>query len=489
MNILKDWKVLLSLFVLAALFTTLHSVSTSPLYHGLYIDSQIFQYMGFAISQGKIPYVDLFDHKGLLLYLINALGYIINKNVGVLFLQILSLTITLTMWYRIFVTLVREKWLKWTLIILSLHCLYPFYWYGNFTQEWALPFISYPYMIYVENLNRGIKYFENKNLLLIGLCIGCLFSLQINSAAPLLGLLLYCLSDAIVHREYVYIGRAFTLITMGILLPIILSFVYMYVVAGKEGVDAYVYANLFFNLEYSESGFLWQHLSGRFSDIFKTLLPVLLIIPLIRKYSDVIIPILLGTIFSFFSLGVRPFFHYQAIFIPLIVLSLSYLTLIRYRYVAFAILALYYGKTLYVQFDTEHYPIGKDSYLEAFDNMISPIPEYERDSIWNMEGTFLINEFRKKKIVQMNRMFLPMQIGQHQSLYETEGGKIKEVSPLYVVMVNYKEDWMIGTVSYNRKGGTESSEFDRKYVLENYDKVSSAYWPDGTEIMCFRRKK
>lgn len=490
MNILKDWKVNLSLFVLAALFVTFNSVSTSPLYAGVYIDSHIFQYMGFAITQGKIPYVDLFDHKGLLLYLINALGFLISKNTGVLLLQIVSMTITLIIWHRIFALLVREKWLRWGLIALSLLCTYAFYWYGNFTQEWALPFISYPYMIYVVNLNRGEKHFENKSLLLIGLCIGCIFSLQINSVAPLLGLLLYCLCHAILHREYAYIGRAVVLITTGMLIPIILSLVYMFAVAGKEGVYAYVYANLLFNLEYSADGFLWQHISGRFHEVVKVLLPAILIIPLIRKHLDMVLPILLGTIFSFFALGARPYSHYHMIFIPLLVLAIACLSWTKYRHVAFALLLVYYGKTLYCQLNVNHYPMSQgNSYDEAFNHVLSSIPYDERDSIWNMEGTFLVNSFRKKEIVQMNRMLVPSQIGKHPLLYETESRKVQEKRPPYIIMVNYAEEWMGETIRYGRNGGIDDYEADRRFVLMNYKKVASSHWADGSEIMCYKRKK
>ena len=39
-----------------------------------YVDSGVFQYIGRKILEGYMPYRDIFDHKGPLLYLINALG-------------------------------------------------------------------------------------------------------------------------------------------------------------------------------------------------------------------------------------------------------------------------------------------------------------------------------------------------------------------------------------------------------------------------------
>ena len=44
-------------------------------------DSAIYQYIGYLISQGKVPYVDVFDHKGIYFYFINTIRiFIITKS-------------------------------------------------------------------------------------------------------------------------------------------------------------------------------------------------------------------------------------------------------------------------------------------------------------------------------------------------------------------------------------------------------------------------
>ena len=71
---------LISIFMILIL-----SKSTSPLYDGSYtIDSSVFQLIGKGILEGYIPYVDLFDHKGPILFFIQALGILINKNIGII---------------------------------------------------------------------------------------------------------------------------------------------------------------------------------------------------------------------------------------------------------------------------------------------------------------------------------------------------------------------------------------------------------------------
>ena len=58
-------------------------------------DFNSFYTMARGWANGLIPYRDLFDHKGPILFLIQALGLLINKNVGIFILQILNLFVTI----------------------------------------------------------------------------------------------------------------------------------------------------------------------------------------------------------------------------------------------------------------------------------------------------------------------------------------------------------------------------------------------------------
>lgn len=45
-------------------------------------DEAIYQYIGYLITKGRLPYLDVFDHKGIILYLLYATGYLINARHG-----------------------------------------------------------------------------------------------------------------------------------------------------------------------------------------------------------------------------------------------------------------------------------------------------------------------------------------------------------------------------------------------------------------------
>ena len=50
-------------------------------------DSSVFRYIGWMMTEGYVPYRDFFDHKGILLYVINYIGMLISFEHGVWFLE------------------------------------------------------------------------------------------------------------------------------------------------------------------------------------------------------------------------------------------------------------------------------------------------------------------------------------------------------------------------------------------------------------------
>ena len=64
-------------------------------------DQAIYQYIGHLIVEGKMPYVDAFDHKGPLLYIIYALGYLLNEKWGSWLINYLFMIAMLCISYKV----------------------------------------------------------------------------------------------------------------------------------------------------------------------------------------------------------------------------------------------------------------------------------------------------------------------------------------------------------------------------------------------------
>lgn len=87
--------------VLALVFVSLFSYGTSPFYtNHASSDSAMFQVIGRGWAEGRLPYADLWDSKGPLIFFINAVGFwLTGSATGVYLLQIASLTFTFVYGY------------------------------------------------------------------------------------------------------------------------------------------------------------------------------------------------------------------------------------------------------------------------------------------------------------------------------------------------------------------------------------------------------
>ena len=96
------WRRALVLLALSSAVITVFSVYTTPIspYYGN--DSAFFLLMGKGVTQGKIPYLDLYDQKGPMIFYVNALGYLLTGNrYGIFLMQIVNLTAAYLIVYRL----------------------------------------------------------------------------------------------------------------------------------------------------------------------------------------------------------------------------------------------------------------------------------------------------------------------------------------------------------------------------------------------------
>ena len=136
-----------ALFLLSAFAGTLFfSVSTSPLTAEYGWDSAMFQTIGKYWAEGYVPYVSLFDHKGPIIFFINAVGYAISGRKGVFILQVLFLTASEYMAYLLLSR--RFGGFASCLAALVMPVILAASWTeGNFTEEYILPLLMASYYL------------------------------------------------------------------------------------------------------------------------------------------------------------------------------------------------------------------------------------------------------------------------------------------------------------------------------------------------------
>lgn len=375
-------------FLISFVFVTLFSRSTSFLYVFEGFDAAIFKQMGLAVLHGKTLYIDYFDNKGCILYFIQALGLFLGGNFALLLMQAISLTVTLVLWDRI-IAYYQEGRRRYFCLGAALFLLLCFYEGGNLSEEWCLPFASYPIYLYFRQLKtkEDIRKLE---MFAVGLCLGIIAFIRINNASVFLGFFLYLFFIFLQKKEFKRFFTDALFILLGALLIALMCIAYFYLKAGRYGVEEMLYGSFLSYFEYF--GFQFKK-SVSFYVFYVLFLVVSIALSCINtmKQKDIFIPILISYFCFIISSGTRCFTHYLMAALPLFVVGLATIDFERHRKINLILsLAAVIPVLSYlirpIGFFVNDIIMNKEPFKTSygeFHRCIEEIPETERDSIYN----------------------------------------------------------------------------------------------------------
>ena len=163
-------------FIFTSSFLILFFTSTtSPFYpYHIWDDSNCFFTVGNNILNGLVPYKDLVEQKGPLLYFLHAFASIISRTsfFGVFIIQVISLSI-----FSIFILKILSLFTDKNIIFLipfinAIFFTSKNYILGDSAEELCLIFLIYPMYCSIKNIISNQDY-SIKELFLIGICAGC----------------------------------------------------------------------------------------------------------------------------------------------------------------------------------------------------------------------------------------------------------------------------------------------------------------------------
>lgn len=146
-------------------------------------DSSVFIYIGQKMIQGQLPYLDVFDHKGIILYFIQYLGLKLAQGdfVGVWILEVVNLFITFLYMRKIAGLITDNKVLVYLSLVLVFFCGQATFEGGNFTEEYALPWIAMALYIFLKYMHdEKYHFFE---IFILGVGFAVVAMLRINMIA------------------------------------------------------------------------------------------------------------------------------------------------------------------------------------------------------------------------------------------------------------------------------------------------------------------
>lgn len=256
-NDLKSEDTLFKKLVVAGLFAVVAGIliiisSAFPWNGGMEkTDSSVFLTIGRQMKEGAIPYIDTFDHKGPLLYVINFLAVLINETKGIFIFEFLAVFATLWYMFKIFRLKNEHIWFSSVATLLLFTPFLSIYFSegGNLTEQYAMPFIAYALYVFLKYFIDGK--ISSLKVFLTGVGFMCVLMMRVNMVGPWLvfgvGIIIRCL----VRKEYSELWRYIRWFIVG-MLCVAMPLVIWLVTNGAFGAFVDIYIG--FNVSYSVGG-------------------------------------------------------------------------------------------------------------------------------------------------------------------------------------------------------------------------------------------
>lgn len=417
------------LFLLSFIFVTLFSRATSFLYVFEGADPSVFKQMGLAVLKGKTLYIDYFDNKGCLLYFIHAFGLWLGGNFIILLMQTLSLTVTLAIWNKM-LALYQNRRQRIFCLSIALFLLACFYGAGDQTQEWCLPFISYPLLVFTRAYKDKLDVRPGQ-MLLIGLCFGIITFIQVNNAVAFLGFVACLWLQYLLHKDFGKLFRSLGCFLAGWLMIAIPCVLYFYLKAGWLGVSEMFYASFLSNLEYIGTQYNTQWFHWIPYALFLLALLLLNIINL-QKQRLLWAPVFIAWLLFVGTFGRLCNNFYLIALLPLCVLSMAFLKFDRTKIMKLTFTVVIVGCAAFMG-SIGFFHVISDLVLqkekevaiyEDFHQCVAAIPENEHDSIYNYNlGWHGTSMMEHEGMLQCNRVLFNYLVFNLPTLREEETSK------------------------------------------------------------------
>lgn len=488
-NTCQNWPILLSfLFVYSLTILLFSSWQTSPLFPMYGDDSVIFILMGRGLLEGHVPYRDLFDHKGPILWIIEAIALsIYNGRLGVFMLQVINMTLASLGMYKL-----SEKFFNSSLSLLSA-CLMPtlslfLYDGGNHCEEFCLPFIVTAYYLFFDTIHE--EKLSVWKTLLIGVCFAMVFHIRINDGiSQFVAIFMLWIAHHTHHRTCK--SLLLRLCTgfagfMVVTLPICIYY------DAHNALYDMVYGSLFFNINYAENSIIKSGLINKLTLFAGALTLLTLYLRIVsgkrsEAHRDRLLMlnfILITQIATLVLMGKTPHFHYAIVIMPCICMIIALLAenvhpkhklskRLIYPISTLALLSL-----LLIRYQHSNTKRGAEMQLHTmYSKLYEKVGKQDKDSIWNYKTTlYSIQFFYHNNILPQNRMlaFYDITAVHDNAATRAQGGndsfwrekdRLNDVKPKYVL------------VSSASKQGTAITSLEKNYMPFSRQSVDYSYTP------------
>lgn len=243
-----DYREPLILFLFAVLISTLFSTCSFLYPLNPWDDANVYMTIGNAMLCGRELYVDIFDHKGPVLYLMHEMAAMLSRNsfIGIYLVEILCSFVF--MWYslrtmRLFSS--SRITLPFTCLIGWLVLTSDFFYYGDSVEEFSLPILAHClyFMLRFARNRQSPLWWQS---LIMGVGLGLIFWSKFNILFFYFGGAAALAIIAWKHQQFKEFRRTIRFVSFGFVLTSIPVLAYFAAHGTVEALfDAYFMVNLF----------------------------------------------------------------------------------------------------------------------------------------------------------------------------------------------------------------------------------------------------
>ena len=242
----NKYKYLIYSFVIS--FIVLMFTSKSSFLYPIndWVDANAFFTMGKSMFKGVVPYRDLFEQKGIVLFFIYGLGSLISYKsfIGVFFFEVISFGIFLYYAYKIFSMFFDEKKsiILLPLLAVLITASYSFT-HGGSSEEFCFPYLCINLYYFIRHFKE--KEINNKEIIILGIMTSIVLNIKYTLLGLFIGTCIFYMIDYFKKKKYKEFIKFCLYYLLGILIVLIPCFIYLGINhAIKDYIDCYFIINI-----------------------------------------------------------------------------------------------------------------------------------------------------------------------------------------------------------------------------------------------------
>ena len=345
-RILK-YKYFIYSFVLAFIVLLFTSKNSFLYVFNDWVDANAFFTVGKSMFNNVVPYKDIFEQKGLLLYLIYGIGYLFSNRSfhGVFILEVVSFGFFLYYVHHIFSLFFNKKYsfvlLSFIAVVLTTSSTFV---HGGSCEEFCLPFIAVSLYYFIRHFNKELS---TKEIIINGLMAGLVLMMKYTLLSFWIGFGFVIFVDYLFKKEYKEFILFCFYFLIGMFIPFFIVLIYLLINgAVKDFFDVYFVINMSSYVDHDFGFFeriirviihLFELLYGVLIS-HKIVIPIFLLVIIyvvFGKYDDKKLKIsLIGLLlfmvfFTFWGLRVYIYYFLPILFLGLVIFILYSVSLVQ----------------------------------------------------------------------------------------------------------------------------------------------------------------